>query len=104
MTNRKPSDNEDEYFVRRDAELLQKQREAQAKAALAAERMTHFMKCPKCGANLITTDLHGVQIDRCSECGGLWLDNGELETLLRHEDPGFMGRVFGDLFTRHKKK
>jgi Zn-finger nucleic acid-binding protein len=36
-------------------------------------------------------------VDRCSACGGVWLDHDELEALLRiaseHEDDGFMNGV-----------
>ncbi len=31
---------------------------------------------------MITAELDNVEIDFCSECGGVWLDAGELESLL----------------------
>ncbi|HXF95901.1 MAG TPA: zf-TFIIB domain-containing protein [Gemmatimonadales bacterium] len=89
----KPSRNEDEYFARRDAELLRQQREAAQKAAAEAERRSHYMKCPKCGYDLITGEWHGVQIDQCTNCHGIWFDAGEAESLLRAQEPGLMGRV-----------
>lgn len=104
MSTDKPSHNEDEYFAKRDAELITQQRLEQQKAAMKAERRTHFMKCPKCGADLTTTDFHGVQIERCPDCAGVWLDQGELDILAGNKDPGLLGRVFGDLFTSLKKK
>ena len=104
MSTEKPSQNEDEYFARQDAELMQKQRAATAAAEAAAERKSHFGKCPKCGANLITVDLHGVQIDRCPEDGGMWLDAGEFDALAKHTDPGFMGRVLGEAFRGLRRK
>ena len=94
----KPSRNEDEYFVRQEAELLKAQRDREAAERAAAERSTHFMKCPKCGHDLTTRSVHGVAIDGCSHCGGMWLDAGELEALSKHDDrPGILGRVFGDV-------
>jgi hypothetical protein len=96
----KPSQNEDEYFARRDAELLQKQRTALEKAAADAERKSHHLRCPKCGGHLATSDLRGVQIDQCPDCLGIWFDAGELDVVIRHKDPGLMGRVFGDLFRK----
>lgn len=39
------------------------------------------MKCPKCHATMDSVRLHGVEIDRCSGCKGLWFDNGELDSL-----------------------
>jgi hypothetical protein len=89
------SRNEDEYFARRDAELLRQQREAMRRSAAELERRTHFMKCPKCGYDLITGDWHGVQIDQCTHCHGLWFDAGEAESLMHHEDRGIFARVFG---------
>ena len=35
---------------------------------------------------MITLELEGVEIDYCTNCGGIWLDTGELELLLN--DPG----------------
>ena len=90
----KPSKNEDEYFARRDAELLRQQRSSAQQAAAAAERQTHHMKCPKCGFDLITGDWHGVQIDQCTNCHGIWFDAGEAEGLLSSGgESGMMGRV-----------
>jgi len=78
-THKKPSANEDEYFVKRDAELLRQQRQAAQRAATEAERKSHYMRCPKCGFDLFTGDWHGIQIDQCTHCHGLWLDAGEAE-------------------------
>ena len=89
----KPSRNEDEYFAKRDAELLRQQREAAQKAAAETERKSHYMKCPKCGYDLITSEWDGVEIDQCTNCHGIWFDAGEAEGLLRQKDPGVMGRV-----------
>jgi uncharacterized protein with PIN domain len=84
----KPSRNEDEYFAKQSAELIKARRERAQGEAVSAERRSHFMKCPKCGADLTTEDYHGVQIDRCPECNGMWLDAGEAEELLAREDAG----------------
>lgn len=89
----KPSRNEDEYFARRDAELLRQQREAMRQSAVEAERRSHYMKCPKCGYDLITGEWHGVQIDQCTNCHGLWFDAGEAESVLTHAEPNVLGRV-----------
>ena len=93
----KPSRNEDEYFVKQDAELL-KQRRASLDAERASrERKAHFMKCPKCGADLKEREYNHVKVDACAECGGVWLDAGELE-MVAHQYPGGMaGRLLGVL-------
>ncbi len=41
-------------------------------------------KCPKCRIALRTLNYaydSGVMVDRCPQCDGLWLDEGELESL-----------------------
>ena len=94
----KPSRNEDEYFVRQEAELLRRQRADARKADADAERRTHYMKCPKDGHDLTSQGFHGVTVDVCSHCGGVWLDPGELEIVAKHRDQrGLIGRVFGDV-------
>ena len=40
------------------------------------------MDCPVCKNAMITLDLADVEIDYCTDCGGIWLDAGELELLL----------------------
>lgn len=38
--------------------------------------------CPVCNQPLVIFELGGVEIDLCVECGGTWLDAGELARLL----------------------
>lgn len=40
------------------------------------------MDCPVCDNAMITLELKEVEIDYCTDCGGIWLDAGELELLL----------------------
>ena len=40
------------------------------------------MDCPACKNAMITLELEDVEIDHCTDCGGIWLDAGELELLL----------------------
>lgn len=95
MSHERPSKNEDEYFARRDAELLRQQREAARKSAVALERKTHYMKCPKCGYDLFTGDWDGIQIDQCTNCHGIWCDAGEVEEILKRKiQPNILGRIF----------
>ena len=48
----------------------------------------HSMKCPKCGMDLHTIELHGVGVDRCAACMGTWFDNGEVEQMLHPDHQG----------------
>jgi Zn-finger nucleic acid-binding protein len=42
------------------------------------------MKCPKCDFFLSITNRHGIEIDYCPQCRGVWLDRGELEKIIEH--------------------
>jgi len=46
--------------------------------------------CQTCGGVLVAFELEGVEIDRCVECGGTWLDAGEIERIsaMSRVDPG----------------
>lgn len=98
MSTDKPSRNEDEYFVKHDAELLRKQRDTAERAAVEAERKSHFMKCPKDGYDLSSSMYHGVQIETCPHCGGMWLDAGEIEAVAHEHRPALLTRVLNDAF------
>lgn len=39
-------------------------------------------QCPACNKPLIVYELRSVEIDRCLECRGTWLDAGEMALLL----------------------
>ena len=99
--------NEEEYFHQVEAERLAKRRAAASARKDAEERKTHFMRCPKCGGRLAPARYHGVTVDRCQDCKGVWFDAGEAESLLDKE-PGALTRFFGDLIgglgTSGKKK
>lgn len=41
------------------------------------------MNCPVCSYPLIILELNQIEIDYCTSCHGVWLDEGELEILLR---------------------
>jgi Zn-finger nucleic acid-binding protein len=46
--------------------------------------MTELL-CPKCHAPMRVMERNGVTLERCTECGGIFLDRGELERLMRAE-------------------
>ena len=81
---------EDEYFHRKDQELIAKLREKaeaeRAKLETDNQKNAHWMRCPKCGSVMVE-EKYGEEIlvDRCSSksCGGIYFDGGELEILLK---------------------
>jgi len=96
----KPSGNEEDFIRRQEAELLAKRRKAADAKRAAQEReetkQLHWMRCPKCGEALQEERYHGVAVDRCAACKGIWFDAGEAEGLL-DKAPGAMERFFGDM-------
>lgn len=78
---------EDDYFARRDRELIEKLRKEKEAAAEAAEREGSRGRCPRCGTKLTQRALQGITVDECPACGGVWLDRGELETLAGEVEP-----------------
>lgn len=88
----KPSEIEDEYFVRLEFERRRQLEEEKHKKLEEDEKKRlkelHHMKCPKCGMQLLEIDYKDLKIDKCSACGGVWLDEGELETVSKFEKKG----------------
>jgi len=97
MPTNKPSKNEDEFFAKKDAEHLKEQRRRAREAAEAAARHGHFMKCPKDGHDLVPEEFHGVTVDRCLHCQGIFLDASEIAAVVAHEDMTLLGRVVRDI-------
>ena len=97
-TDDHPTRNEDEYFARENAELVKQMRARLDEERKAQDRQKHYMKCPKCGADLGEKEIGQVKIDVCPECDGVWLDKGEIE-LLRHVDTsrGGLSRIMSDI-------
>ena len=101
MTAEKPSDREDEYFLKLDSKKIEtlrneldKKREQEQKQK---KQESHWMKCPKCGSDLKEQNFANVMIDKCSECQGIWLDSGELELLTTGQaklTKGFLNKLF----------
>ena len=46
------------------------------------------MNCPVCKNPMIILELDRVETDFCTQCGGIWLDAGELELLFEDSHQG----------------
>lgn len=40
------------------------------------------MNCPICNVQLVMSERHGIEIDYCPTCRGIWLDRGELDKII----------------------
>ena len=103
-TTDKPSRNEDEYFLKLESERIERKRAEQAKMSQNEERKSHYLRCPKCGGHLVTEEFHRIQVDRCPECHGIWLDNGEIDAVVSHEDKSLLSRALSDFMGSLKGK
>lgn len=96
MTAPKPSQTEEEYFARIEAEKLKRRAlEAQQKFSQKQReeiKALHWMRCPKCGMELNSVPYKGVVLDKCFQCHGVFLDDGELEKIAGKEG-GFLTGV-----------
>ena len=81
----KPSEKEEEFFAREEFEKKKKEQEESNKRLESEEKKRlkelHYMRCPKCGMELIEINYKNVAVDKCSFCEGIWLDAGELEAI-----------------------
>ena len=76
---------EEEYFRRKDKESLERLREAIREQAQERGGDPVTMSCPRCTGKLHSEVYDEVNIDRCDNCGGVWLDAGELEQIIAEE-------------------
>ena len=93
----KPTETEKEYFARLEFEK-RKKLEAEKQAQIMEEekrklKELHYMRCPKCGMQLIEIDYKRIAVDKCSSCEGVWLDAGELEAV-SEMDKGALDKLF----------
>jgi uncharacterized protein len=102
MSPLKPTNQEEEYFARQEALKLRKLM-LQTKEQMADEerkklKELHWMCCPKCGMKLKQIAVNSVEVDKCFSCGGMFLDDGELEKISGRERNFFdrMRDVFKD--------
>ena len=109
MASKQADNQENQWFLENERLLLEKARLEHAhrlesyqreleQAERDKRRLAHWMKCPKCGSDMQEEQLEDIEVDRCTVCGGLFFDHGELETLLMGKQEGrfkFYRRLFG---------
>ncbi len=94
-------DQEEGYFHQKDLELLKRKRDelnrARGERAAEAARSEHWMKCPKCGADMQEIEMDGILVDKCGGCEGIYFDRGELELMIEAHKGGLsrLKKLFG---------
>jgi uncharacterized protein len=88
----RPNKLEDEYIWVQEMQqrMVRLANEQQAKSEAEKHRLkeVHWMHCPKCGQKLATETCGAVEIDVCPSCKGVWLDMGELGTIVESAGQG----------------
>jgi hypothetical protein len=106
MKNRNIEDNwfrQNEKVMLEHAAQARKKRIQEDTAKRAQEeldtlRAKHWMKCPKCGHDMVTANLEGIEVENCTLCKGVYFDRAEIETLLMRrtsERFSFYRKFFG---------
>ncbi len=71
------------------------------------------MNCPRCNVDMTIAVRYGVSIDTCPSCSGIWLEKGELGTIIRQtevagssidEELGLTRKEKGEYYDRRHDK
>ena len=103
-----PSEKEEQYFIEQEMKRLKKLHDEHLREQADEERQRmkelHFMHCTKCGQRMEATLLQGIEIEVCPDCGGIYLDAGELQKIMDEKKWGpisgalsYARKVWGEL-------
>lgn len=91
--------NEDSYFAAKEFDLIEAMR-AEFQKAEITKRAGRILNCPKCPGKFASYKFMEFVLDRCDNCAGIWLDNGELEGILRSAARGPLGAFLDRCFSK----
>ena len=74
-----------------DTLAAQRRAETESEAARVVEVLD---LCPRCQRGLEIAFIGAVAVDRCPHCGGIFFDQGELQTVLRLLRRGLVARLW----------
>jgi len=90
---------EDLYFAQRDRELLEKLKQQLRRV----DDQKPKLQCPKCSGTWESYMIQGIALDRCQHCGGVWMDKGELDAVLRKFSRSPFDRLIDQLIGRKEQ-
>ena len=93
---------EDIYFAAKDRELIEKLKTVLKKVEGRVEEDQELI-CPKCLGKLESYSFMGFFLDRCQACGGIWLDKGELEGILREASRSRVGSLIERFLAKYQR-
>ncbi len=80
---------ENEYIHKKERENLANLKQTAIEEACLGH-------CPKCGKVIEPITFHGVPMDRCPGCGGVWLGPNDFRTLAAKDHRSWFDRWFND--------
>ncbi len=78
---------ENEFFHKKEQETLAKMKQTKIEKASLGH-------CPKCGKSIEPMTFHGVPMDRCPGCGGIWLGPNDFKILAAKDHRSWFERWF----------
>ncbi len=88
---------EEEYFRKKEREALDKLKQETIKQSCLGH-------CPKCGETIEAITFHGVPMDRCPGCGGVWLGPNDFKVLAAKDHRNWFERWFNNQEDEIKKE
>ncbi|HYX37501.1 MAG TPA: hypothetical protein VE954_30730 [Oligoflexus sp.] len=79
-----PSRIEDEYFYKKDRELIEKMKAAEKQKKDILERTQHYHKCSKCGHGMEERVREEISLLCCQHCESVHISLKTLEDLTHH--------------------
>lgn len=87
------------WFDARELRRLTNDRELESLATrLPHVRVVSSFRCPRCGGECVEGHVDEVEVDTCTLCAGVWLDQGELAEAKRRLDTERLLRAAGPKF------
>lgn len=82
--------DEDRYFQEQDRQRIERLRKQQEEA----KRADKLGLCPRCATPLVQQKVEDIEVDRCPEDCGMWLDKGEMESIESRLSNSWLFRIF----------
>ncbi len=90
----KPTAHEDQYIVEVERKRMRASHEAMETARCEEKtkqlRDLHWMHCPNCGLHLHKSTCHGVQVARCGDCKGIFIQEDKMNMIAGEEAKGLV--------------
>ena len=91
--------NEESYFAAKEHDLVEDLK-SEFRKDETARRAAQMAICPKCSGKFAPYRFMGFDLERCANCQGIWLNNGELEGILRQQARGPLGMFLDRCFAK----